>query len=421
MDRDATPSRPKSLRKDLRDLVGLSRRPFTSFLQKHGAPLAPRAGAEKTTEQPYPMLAAFARSHKLLWLYEYLSLRFGPRHPFLAYGPDEPDQGVYRLQGENEGQNGEVVRIALAGDWATGTDEAEHVARTIADYAPHYSIHLGDVYYVGGASEVDENFLGRNNPANGFDPTLWPAGSRGSFALNGNHEMYARGYAYFKRMLPRLGLIERGAARGQKASFFCLENDFWRIIGLDTAYNSIGWPIIENIIEPSCELQSEQIVWLRERVRFDPSDRRGVILLTHHQYYSNFDDWFPTPARQLAPLIARPVLWFWGHEHRLAIYPEYGEPGGLRAFGRCIGHGGMPVDLPPQSPRHPECPTEFVDRRLYENDEGLNVGYNGSARLTLRGAEAHVDYIDLSGQAIFKETWSSASGALTRLSAQALV
>lgn len=106
--------------------------------------------------------------------------------------------------------------MALAGDWATGTDEAELVAQLIATFAPHYSIHLGDVYYVGGGHEVDENFLGINNPNNGYDPCLWPNGSHGSFALNGNHEMYARGYAYFDRMLPRLGPITNGRRTGKK-------------------------------------------------------------------------------------------------------------------------------------------------------------------------------------------------------------
>ena len=64
-------------------------------------------------------------------------------------------------------------------------------------FRPHYSIHLGDVYFVGDASEVDENFLGIKNRANDYAPCCWPKGHKGSFALNGNHEMYARGIAYW--------------------------------------------------------------------------------------------------------------------------------------------------------------------------------------------------------------------------------
>ena len=146
------------------------------------------------------------------------------------------DHGIYKLESDNE------IRIALAGDWATGTDEAHLVGELIKKFDPHYSIHLGDVYYVGYRTEVDENFLGIKNQESQFEPCLWPYGSRGSFALNGNHEMYARGFAYFDRMLPTLGLITNGKPLGQKASFFCLENEFWRIIALDTGYNSIGLP-----------------------------------------------------------------------------------------------------------------------------------------------------------------------------------
>jgi hypothetical protein len=60
--------------------------------------------------------------------------------------------------------------------------------------------------------------------------------------------MYALGgSAYFDRMLPTLGLIEGGFSQGQKASFFCLENEFWRVIALDTGYNSVGLPLLEYI------------------------------------------------------------------------------------------------------------------------------------------------------------------------------
>jgi hypothetical protein len=50
--------------------------------------------------------------------------------------------------------------------------------------------------------------------------------------------------------------------------------------------------------------------------------------------------------------------------------------GGVTAHGRSIGHGGMPVDLPPKAPLH-DFAVEFVDERLYPNDGNLVVGYNG--------------------------------------------
>jgi hypothetical protein len=173
-------------------------------------------------------IGAFSLSQWWNFVLEYLRHRFGPRHRFLTYKPGDADTGVYSMPDESQ------IRIALAGDWATGTDEAVAVAKLIAGFQPHYSIHLGDVYYVGDPAAVGENFLGIQNPENHFQPCLWPKGSHGSFALNGNHEMYSLGYSYFSQMLPTLGIVVGGRPRGQGASFFCLENKYWRIVAVDT-------------------------------------------------------------------------------------------------------------------------------------------------------------------------------------------
>jgi hypothetical protein len=322
------------------------------------------------------------------------------------------DHGIYKLESDNE------IRIALAGDWATGTDEAHLVGELIKKFDPHYSIHLGDVYYVGDRTEVDENFLGIKNQESQFEPCLWPYGSRGSFALIGNHEMYARGFAYFDRMLPTLGLITNGKPLGQKASFFCLENEFWRIIALDTGYNSIGLPILEYIFRPGCALRPEQLDWLRTVVWGRKEDPRGIVILGHHQYYSRYDYWYPKQAKQLAEFVSGPVLWFWGHEHRMAIYDEFGVRDGIRAFGRCIGHGGMPVDLPPARPKHSQCVVEFTDERHYPNDENLKIGFNGFAQLSMQGNRMTVRYVDVRGTVIFSEVWVTKNGILERIQHQ---
>jgi hypothetical protein len=52
-------------------------------------------------------------------------------------------------------------------------------------------------------------------------------------------------------------------------------------------------------------------------------DKRGLILLSHHGPHSAFEAWYQIPAKQLAKVIHRPVIWFWGHEHRLAIYEKF--------------------------------------------------------------------------------------------------
>jgi Calcineurin-like phosphoesterase len=411
------PKESSSRRKDLQDLYKLPRSPLMSYMRKQAEPEAPRPKpVDRTLIPPLdrppgrPLLEAFSMERIWNWITQYLGHRFGRRYPFQTYESGSANNGVYTLHGDDR-----EIRIALAGDWATGTDEAYVIGQHMEAFKPHYTLHLGDVYYVGDDAEVDVNFLGK--PRKKYEGCLWPKGSNGSFALTGNHEMYALGRAYYRRMLPTLGPIVEGRDQGQKASFFCLENEFWRIVGVDTGYNSIGLPILEYLkpFAPDCALRPELLDWIRDVVTPDKDDR-GVVLLSHHQYCSRFDTCYPKPATQLAEFISRPVLWFWGHEHRLAVYKEYSIAGGLTAFGRCAGHGGMPVDLP-GTITHPECAVEFIDERLYNNDENLGVGVNGFVQMTLQNNRLDAEYVDFYGAVIFKEAWVTTGGVLTRVAA----
>jgi len=144
--------------------------------------------------------------------------------------------------------------------------EAADVASHMEAVRPHFTIHLGDVYYVGDPPEVIDNCLGGPGKSGGNRYTTWPVGSVGSFALNSNHEMYAR---YFNDFLPKLGM-RPGLGRplaGQKTSYFCLQNKFWRILGLDTGYNSVEIPVLEEIFSPNCELRKELVAWREQRYR----------------------------------------------------------------------------------------------------------------------------------------------------------
>ena len=398
---------PPTGRKDLQDLSGLSRAPAIAYLQKQSLPPAPRPKKGGSAKPVFPGLGRFLPQDFARWILQYLRFRIGFKHPFLTY-EGQSDSGIYPLEGDD------TVRIALAGDWGTGTDEAHRVAELISRFDPHYSIHLGDVYFVGDPKEIRENFLGEKVSA--YEPCCWPPGSKGTFALNGNHEMYARGYGYFDLILPRMGLQRDDKAIGQRASFFCLKNDDWWILGLDTGYRSIGIPVVENFWTPDCALPDEIIVWLRGFFRPE-QDKRGIILLSHHQYYSRYDDWYTRQAEQLAEFISRPVLWFWGHEHRLAIYEKYQTGKGVAAFGRCIGHGGMPVDLPGPI-KHSQCRVERVDDRRYQNDENLDVGVNGFARLTFAGRDVKVEFVDIEDKVFFGESWTmDQEGGVTRVTA----
>jgi len=307
------------------------------------------------------------------------------------------------------------ANLSVIGHWGTGTDEAQEVANCVQRFAPDFTVHLGDIYFVGGETEIRENFLGEKTSP--YDPVKWPMGKLGSFALSGNHEMYARGRGYYNEILPRMGLKTPGSewGSGQGAGFFCLENKYWRIIGLDTGYNAtrFDWgkmPFFKKSksirtsvrFKPRCTLPQPEVSWLESIVKPE-GDNRGLILLTHHGCYSAFSDWYRIPARQLAGIIRRPVLWFWGHEHKLAIYDKYAVAGGIEAYGRSIGHGGMPVERGAEPDL--ECPWLAWDNRRYHNGENVNVGYNGHANLSLDGPSLRVEYRDLHCTLLFTEDW----------------
>ena len=386
--------------KDLGKYEDLGRGPVTSYFRRVVAPLVPAdAGTLRR-------LAAFTSSIKNWgkWAGHVMRYITSPKHSFLNYGTES---GVYAIEVESV--------LAVAGDWGTGTDEAQHVTTAMLNKKPDYTVHLGDVYYVGDLPELEENCLGQNK--NGLKGVKWELGSRGSFALNGNHEMYACGTAYFDTFLRKLG---------QKASFFCLENKYWKIVGLDTGYYSTGirtalsflsrikrvqWLRKTSWFKPSCKLHDDLMKWLSRVLPLDADSETivpALILLSHHEYYSSFDDWYPIPAQQLRKLIspARPVLWFWGHEHRFAVYDAFGTSDGIQAFGRCIGHGGMPVDRT-AIPDITDCNCVLYDNRRYKSDEDIDVGYNGFITLEFDGPVLEVHYYDLFDTPLLTERWIS--------------
>ena len=375
--------------------------------------------AEAAALPNYPPESMFDPSALGGWIRNYLAYIFRKKHDFHSCTAS-PTLALYDLLDENN--SAENVRVSIAGDWGTGTGEAESVADRVRQFNSHFTIHLGDVYYVGDPQSVNENCLGIKNPSNNYDPVTWPIGSKGSFALNGNHEMYANGIGYFDVFLPQLGLCDAsGTMLGQQTSFFCLQNQYWRIIAIDTGYNSMGVPILSHIpiindipgIGGNCKLRDELIDWVTTVVK-PAQDQRGLIIISHHQNYSAFQNSYKKPAQQMWDAgIRRPVLWYWGHEHRLAGYDLYGTCG-LKSFGRCVGHGGMPVDR--GAPTHDPAPI-FYDNRIAKNTYGIN----GFVKLTFAGPTMSAEYEDLDGAKTLDEEWTvDGSGAVRLVSKQKL-
>lgn len=370
--------------------------------------------AHRTTNSRFPLLSVFLQS-PWPWLLTYLKSAFNGRfRPYPTYLPDGHD-GIYPLRSS---AFNEPIRISIAADWGTGTEEASRVAEQMTRFKPDYTLHLGDVYYIGDEIEVKENFLGEKVTDN--TPVKFPRGTMGTLTLPGNHEMYGGGAPYFKTVL---SFCSPEPGQTQRASFFALESEHWRILGLDTGYNSTGVPILGSLpllqsvksIGGDAHLEPAILDWLRTNVR--PRERRkATIILSHHQYFTAFpDEVFPKPAAQLHEFFdGQEVIWLWGHEHRLAIYDLFSPDDSIRCYGRCMGHGGMPVET--AKPHLNRAPLTYFDARTnYDIGNGICAGWNGFVNLTMDGPRITLEYRDLTNKRLFHETFLAGSkGALTQ-------
>lgn len=344
------------------------------------------------------VVSSFFKNNLLGFAWHYLKSRFGPRHPYQAY-PRNGDTGIYQLKSSVPSRN--EITIALLSDWASDTAESDAVAHLVARYAPDYTIHMGDIYFVGAPKEVEENFTAPY--------ASWYYGASGSLALSGNHEMYSNGNAFFQHLLPAMYIQDGEMKKSQQAGFFCLENEHWRVIGIDTGYTSVGRPFVEILSPPDCHLKKEQVAWLRDVVQLgNPDDKRGIVFLSHHPYISSFREDYARPGEQIRELmgdVARPVVWMWGHDHRLVVY-NFGTNGkGPEAYGRCIGHGGLPVETAMPGGRDLDK-IGFYDRRVRKVIKRHQLGYNGFAQITLKDNVLTTEYRDLEDRCVFEEAWT---------------
>lgn len=206
--------------------------------------------------------------------------------------------------------------VALIGDFGTGLYGAKPCADSIANDPRGYDLlfHLGDVYYSGLKEEVQSRFLDVLQNVN--VPTRR--------ALNGNHEMYTGGHGYFGTLLP---------AFHQTTSYFAMQNDYWLLIGLDTAYKQ-AFGGKEGVID------DPQIQWLKPI--FDQAGDRKVVLFTHHEPFTLLDN--NNGGNLISALCdflktGKVVAWYWGHEHRCVRHDAHSK---YQFQGRCVGHAAFP-------------------------------------------------------------------------------
>ena len=318
----------------------------------------------------------------------------------------------------------EDIKIGIAADWGSGTIQSQYVGECLNDKNTDFTIHLGDTYFSGTKKELDFSF-GKGDGDNG----LWPRGRLGSFALCGNHEMFSSGSDYYEMITSdKRGWGLSGGA--QESPVFCIKTPYWCILGLDTGFDSLQRGIIPISINPdnkNLKLQDSVIDWLINVVDIT-NEKRGIIVLTHHQYISAFngEDEFVVPASQLKTLLpeGKEIIWIWGHEHRFSIYNRFQlDENHITAYGRCIGNGGMPDEHIPQRSLIQEK-AKSRNLLLYDNNvaetfeinkKKIDVGYNGYLTMDIKDHNLNITYyrtyIDNTNrktdQAIFIENWST--------------
>jgi Calcineurin-like phosphoesterase len=282
------------------------------------------------------------------------------------------------------------ARVILVGDWGTGLTRAravasvmaEEVREALADNSEVHVIHLGDVYYSGEASEYEAHVL-----ADGLWPVSAEDAERGvtSWSLNGNHDMYSGGKAYFETLLGDERFSAQRSADGRPTSSFLIRTGHWDLLGLDTSWSA-------DRLNPGHQavLEDPQGQWVDEVSADSKRSGRRVMLLSHHQLLSAYnpgDLGEVLPAKLERPLAKRQITaWFWGHEHRCMGF----TPDPRVSFVRCIGHGGVPIishplDEPVKSPGAWEY-RGFLDR------SGQHWGRFGCAILDFKGERVTVRY-----------------------------
>ncbi len=268
------------------------------------------------------------------------------------------------------------ARIALLSDWGTGRRTALTVLDDLARQRPDIVIHLGDIYYAGTPAECAANFQQPMDRALDRANREIPV-----FTLSGNHDMYGGGAGYY-------GLIDGlnpGAFR-QPASFFCLRATHWQLVALDTGLHAYD-PFDTH---PLTSLEPAEQEWAVARIAEFPG---RTILLSHHPLFTARgtigDGATPWNANLLASFqsmnaAGRVAAWFWGHEHRLALYkPFLGLPAG-----RCIGCGAIPMFVADEPDSRPDGPALLPPRLGHDG----TVFDHAFALLTLDGAALGAEY-----------------------------
>ncbi len=237
-----------------------------------------------------------------------------------------PSNFIYEMK-DRQGQPvapEQKISVALFSDFGTGVYHSRYIAKHLASLDPDYAIHLGDVYYAGRFSELRDYFT----------VPLEPVIMRSRlFAMNANHEMYSGSIPYFDSMAERRTTKAGWVAQEQEGSYFCIWNQKYQIIGIDTAFHGDGRFNVTELKQ-----------WLGERLREGKSaaPKRTSILLSPNEPYALGDKKISDLYRDLESFIQEGLIdfWFWGNTHYGALFDRSSQ---TPFIGSCIGHAGHPI------------------------------------------------------------------------------
>lgn len=292
------------------------------------------------------------------------------------------------------------LSIAIFGDWGTGpwqdgsySAPATLVGTAVKNLGADISIHLGDVYYAGLASEESDNLL----PA-------FPGGSMYNFTLNSNHEMYDGAWGYFDT-----ALVNSLFGQQKNTSYFAITFGNWVIIGLDSAYYTSA----ENMYMDGVVNDSDQLSFISS---LGITSDQKVLVLTHHPGISGDGSAVTSLFGQIYTALGNryPDYWYYGHIHNAMVYNDqnavtknYKTPSSAAPQLRCAGHASIP----------------FGNAYSYANNQNMlyyantpmpnpdsrqtNRVLNGYAVLTLTPNGIQEDFYEVAPDGTVTTAWSS--------------
>jgi 3',5'-cyclic AMP phosphodiesterase CpdA len=339
-----------------------------------------------------------------MWLKETIENYAKPLQPFPTYSFGQT--GLFDLStgaplaNPSDGNDANGAKIVAVADWGTGTGAAAAVAQLMELENGNLTVHLGDVYYVGTEQQFQVNVAGKP-PGDYAQGVRFPKGSHSTFLMNGNHEMISGGSGLFK-----VGF----SYSGQSTTYGVWQSDNWRFVVLDSGYDcyvtdadgSRVFSMEQKNLQQNNAPQPQQIVdWLVNVVKLgDEDDTRGIVVFTHHQPVSDWDSpVYQGTAKQLNDILpaGKQVVWFFGHEHRLAFYDWLELSGMTYSFlPRMVGNGGFPDKT--VGPILGTGQLVTYDARVYTTIpqvpmSAFTATFNGFFSITTRGTTITVKYV----------------------------